>query len=90
MSNKWSWKPVLVGAVILGGLAFLYAAISVVVLVAALEPGHPPAIAYVQSLVAFALPSLGIGGLIGAGLGALFAVIRKRAREKGEKASQSE
>jgi hypothetical protein len=35
---------------------------------------------YINDLVAFAPPWLARGALIGAGLGALFAVIRKRVR----------
>lgn len=88
MSSKWFWKPVLVGAVIGGVLGCLFIAL----VLALLSSGVPRYFAdsYINDLVAFAPPWLARGALIGAGLGALFAVIRKRVRGQGEKASQSE
>jgi len=62
MRDKWMWVPVLFGAIILGWLALLCAAYWVLVL----EESHSPVIC---------LPSLTIGALIGAGLGALLSVI---------------
>jgi hypothetical protein len=79
MNSKLLWKPVLVGAIVFGGLACL-----IIVWFAVALDGSA------SDLVGLGLRLLPIGGLIGAALGALFAVIRKRFRGKGEKASQSE
>jgi hypothetical protein len=87
MSSKWFWKPVLVGAVFLGVLGCLFIA-SVLALLSGGVPRYS-ADSYINDLVMFAPPWIAGGGLIGAGLGALFAVIRKRVRGKGEEASQS-
>jgi hypothetical protein len=77
MSSKWFWKPVLVGGVILGVLGCLFVAL----VLAMLYTGVPgSADTYINDLVAFAPPWLAGGALIGAGLGALYAVIRKRVR----------
>ena len=86
MSRKWFWKPVLVGAVIAGVLGCLLLAS----LLAVLSGGRYSADSLVKDLVAFGLPSLALGALIGAGLGALFAVIRKRVQARGEEPRQSE
>jgi hypothetical protein len=80
MSNKWWSRPVLGGAIILGVLGFCNAAFWVMVL----EEGRPPIGVYVKDLIAFGLPSVLIGALIGAALGALFAVIRKIFVKRGE------
>jgi len=76
MSSKWFWKPVLVGAVIGGVLGCLFIALVLAVLS---FPGYS-ADSYINDLAALAPPWLARGALIGAGLGALFAVIRKRVR----------
>ena len=79
MSSKWFWKPVLVGAVIVGVLGCLFLALLEVIL----SGGVPSAGSLNRDLVAYGLPTLGGGALIGAGLGALFALIRKKVRGKG-------
>jgi hypothetical protein len=87
MRSKWFWKPVVVGAVILGMLGCLFVALVLAMLYTGVS-GF--ADTYINDLVSFAPPWLVGGALIGACLGALFAVIRKRVRGKGEEASQSE
>lgn len=88
MSSKWFWKPVLVGAVIFGVLGFLLMA----ALLAMLSSGfsHYFADSYFRDLIALAPRPLAYGALIGAGLGAFFAVIRKLLQRKRQKARQSE
>jgi hypothetical protein len=86
MSSKWFWRPVLVGAVIAGMLGCLLLAS----LLAVLSGGRYSADSLSKDLVAFGLPSLALGALTGAGLGALFAVIRKWVRGRGEGRRQSE
>jgi hypothetical protein len=67
MNNKWLWSPILVGAIVFGGLACLVIAWFAVALDGS-----------ARDLAGLSLRLLPIGGLIGAALGALFAVIRKR------------
>jgi len=88
VSSNWLWKPILVGAVILGVLGCLLLAL----LLATLSGGFSsyPAHTLIKDLVAYGLPASAVGALIGACLGALFAVIRKKVRGRGEPASQSE
>jgi hypothetical protein len=88
MSSKWFWKPVLVSAVILGVLSCLLLAL----LLAALSGGFSnySADTLIRDLVTYGLPASAVGALIGAGFGALFAVIRKRVRGTAKEASQSE
>jgi hypothetical protein len=76
MSSKWFWKPVLVGAVAGGVLGCLLIALWLALLSV---PGYS-ADSYINDFVVFAPPLFARGALIGAGLGALFAVIRKRVR----------
>jgi hypothetical protein len=87
MRNKWFWKPVVVGAVILGMLGCLFIALILAMLYTGVSGFSDT---YINDLVAFAPPWLFGGALIGACLGALFAVIRKRVRGKGKEASRSE
>jgi len=86
MNSKWFWKPVLVGAVIFGVLGCLLLAL----LLAALSGGRYSADTLSKDLVTFGLPSLALGALIGAGLGAVYAVIRKRVQGRGEEPRQTE
>lgn len=79
MNSKWLWNPVLAGAIVFVGVACL-----IVVWFAVALDGSA------GDLGGLSLRLLPIGGLIGATLGALFAVIRKRIRGKGEEARQSE
>jgi hypothetical protein len=83
MRNKWLWKPVVVGAILFGLLGCLFTGW----MVAALDcPGlkweclsrH----SLTTDLIGFGLLSLLIGGLIGACLGVLFALIRNMIRKK--------
>jgi hypothetical protein len=84
MRHKWSWKPVVVGAILFGVLMCLFTGW----LVAALDcPGLKWGCLSHRSLatdlISFGFPSLLIGGMIGAGLGALFTLARNMMQKKG-------
>jgi len=87
MSSKWFWKPVLLGAVILGVLGCLFIALVLRILYTSDTWSVE---SYIHDLFIFAPPWFARGALVGAVLGAFFAMIRKRIRGKGEEASQSE
>jgi hypothetical protein len=92
MRNKWFWRPVIVGAIIFAVLGYFFTGYMFAVLTC---PGLKqtclsPTQTLFTDILQFAWPSIPVGGLIGAGLGTFFAVIRKRVWGKGEEASQSE
>jgi hypothetical protein len=85
MSKQWLWKPVIVGAVVCAVLGCLFIGYVIAILTCpglmrtCLSSTHTLFV----DIFHFGWPSVLTGGLVGAGLGALFAVIRKRVRGNG-------
>lgn len=83
MSGRWWSKPVTVGAIVFGLLAFSYTEFMVAAFSCPGNYSNPFCMGdpLIPNLIRSGLAALLIGGSIGAGLGALYAMIRKRIRK---------
>lgn len=95
MSNRWFWKPVMVGATVLALLGCFFGGFLLFFSAVLTCPGLEWAcLSSTQEiftdLLYFGCPPILIGGLTGAGLGALYAGIRRWIRKNRVKSKHSE